>query len=128
MPLIVQDPTNPTEEANSYVDLADARTIAESMAVELPADDAEAEKAIIKGTHTSTLSSLALTVIARVLFNQLYTRALTQHRTVSQSKTMSFLTQSRRLALLQLASMALVLTCLAVLILANQLLERRLLT
>lgn len=51
MPLIVQDPTNPTEEANSYVDLADARTIAESMAVELPADDTEAEKAIIKGTQ-----------------------------------------------------------------------------
>ena len=50
MPLIVQDPTNPTEEANSYVDLAAARTIAESMAVELPADDTEAEKAIIKGT------------------------------------------------------------------------------
>ena len=51
MPLIVQDPANPTEEANSYVDLADARAIAESMAVELPADDAEAEKAIIKGTQ-----------------------------------------------------------------------------
>ena len=51
MPLIIQDPANPTEEANSYIDLADARNIAESMAVDLPADDAEAEKAVIKGTQ-----------------------------------------------------------------------------
>ena len=51
MSLIIQDPSNPTEEANSYIDLADARNIAESMAVDLPTDDAEAEKAVIKGTQ-----------------------------------------------------------------------------
>ena len=51
MALIVQDPTNPTETANSYADLAEIRAIADSMAIDLPADDAEAEKAIIKGTQ-----------------------------------------------------------------------------
>ena len=51
MPLIVQDPTNPTEDANSYMTLADARSLADTMAVDLPVDDTEAEKAIIKATQ-----------------------------------------------------------------------------
>lgn len=47
--LNVVDPTNPTEQDNSYISLADARTRAIFLNVELPADDTKAEAALYQG-------------------------------------------------------------------------------
>ena len=49
MPLNVVDPANPTNTDNSFSDLAGARAAAEVWAITLPADDAECERALIKG-------------------------------------------------------------------------------
>ncbi|AUR97510.1 head completion adaptor [Vibrio phage 1.240.O._10N.261.52.F8] len=49
MALNVQDPTTPIGNANSYLSLVDARTLAEQYAYTLPVDDTEAETALIKG-------------------------------------------------------------------------------
>ena len=49
MPLTPQIPTAPIDNANSYLSLEDARALAEQYAYDLPVDDAEAEKALIKG-------------------------------------------------------------------------------
>lgn len=49
MALIVEDGSI-VQGANSYVNLADARAIAEQLAVILPADDTEAEKVLIQAT------------------------------------------------------------------------------
>lgn len=49
MPLTVQDPANPVNNANSYQSLVDARALADQYAYTLPTDDTEAEKALIKG-------------------------------------------------------------------------------
>lgn len=51
MSLIVQDPTNPTTTANSYVSLADARTRALFLGVELPTDDTKATSAIFEAAQ-----------------------------------------------------------------------------
>lgn len=49
MALTPQIPAAPIDNANSYLSLVDARALAEQYAYDLPVDDAEAEKAIIKG-------------------------------------------------------------------------------
>ena len=49
MSLIVQDPLAPTTTANSYVSLADARTRALFLGVELPTDDDKANSALFEG-------------------------------------------------------------------------------
>ncbi|CAH9016228.1 putative head completion adaptor [Vibrio phage 242E40-1] len=49
MALTPQIPTAPIDNANSYLSLVDARALAEQYAYDLPTDDAEAEKALIKG-------------------------------------------------------------------------------
>lgn len=49
MPLTVQIPTAPIDNANSYLSLVEARALAEQYAYELPVNDVEAEKALIKG-------------------------------------------------------------------------------
>ena len=49
--LIVQDPTNPTTEANSYVSLADARTRALFLGVTLPTDDDKATAGLFQGAQ-----------------------------------------------------------------------------
>lgn len=48
MPINVQTPTAPVQNANSYISLADARQLAQSFAIELPTDDTEAETALVK--------------------------------------------------------------------------------
>lgn len=48
MALTPQIPTAPISNANSYLSLVDARALAEQYAYDLPVDDAEAEKALIK--------------------------------------------------------------------------------
>ena len=48
MPLTVQIPTAPIDNANSYLSLVDARALADQYAYDLPVDDTEAEKALIK--------------------------------------------------------------------------------
>lgn len=48
MALIVEDGTG-VELANSYLELSDARTLAENMGLTLPTDDTEAETALING-------------------------------------------------------------------------------
>lgn len=47
--MIVQDPTNPTADADSMVSVADARARAVNLGVELPTDDTELEVALVKG-------------------------------------------------------------------------------
>lgn len=47
--MIVQDPLNPTTEADSMVSVADARTRATALGVTLPTDDTELEVALVKG-------------------------------------------------------------------------------
>lgn len=49
MALTPQIPTAPIDNANSYLSLVDARALAEQYAYDLPTDDTEAEKALIKG-------------------------------------------------------------------------------
>lgn len=51
MSLIVQDPLNPTADANSYISLVDARTRAFFLGVELPADDDKATSALFEGAQ-----------------------------------------------------------------------------
>lgn len=48
MPLIVQDPSNTVDNANSYQSLETARGIAEQYYLDLPSDDALAEKALVE--------------------------------------------------------------------------------
>ncbi|AUR94739.1 head completion adaptor [Vibrio phage 1.198.B._10N.286.54.F4] len=47
--MIVQDPLNPTADADSMVSLVDARNRALSLGVTLPTDDTECEVALVKG-------------------------------------------------------------------------------
>lgn len=47
--MIIQDPTNPTADADSMVSVADARLRATSLGVTLPVDDTECEVALVKG-------------------------------------------------------------------------------
>lgn len=47
--MIVQDPLNPTAEADSMVSVADARTRATALGVTLPTDDTELEVALVQG-------------------------------------------------------------------------------
>ncbi|AUR92867.1 head completion adaptor [Vibrio phage 1.178.O._10N.286.45.E12] len=47
--MIVQDPSNPTADADSMVSLVDARDRALALGVTLPTDDAECEVALVKG-------------------------------------------------------------------------------
>ena len=47
--MIVQDPLNPTSDADSMVSVADARLRAVNLGVTLPADDTECEVALVKG-------------------------------------------------------------------------------
>lgn len=47
--MIVQDPLNPTDDADSMVSLVDARDRALSLGVTLPTDDTECEVALVKG-------------------------------------------------------------------------------
>lgn len=47
--MIVQDPLNPTADADSMVSVADARARAVNLGVTLPTDDAELEVALVKG-------------------------------------------------------------------------------
>lgn len=47
--MIVQDPLNPTADADSMVSLVDARDRALSLGVTLPTDDTECEVALVKG-------------------------------------------------------------------------------
>ena len=47
--MIVQDPLNPTADADSMVSVADARLRAVNLGVTLPADDTECEVALVKG-------------------------------------------------------------------------------
>lgn len=47
--MIIQDPLNPTANADSMVSVADARTRATALGVALPADDTELEVALVKG-------------------------------------------------------------------------------
>ena len=47
--MIVQDPLNPTTDADSMVSVADARLRAVNLGVTLPADDTECEVALVKG-------------------------------------------------------------------------------
>lgn len=47
--MIVQDPLNPTADADSMVSVADARTRAVNLGVTLPTDDTELEVALVKG-------------------------------------------------------------------------------
>ncbi|AGN51387.1 hypothetical protein VPJG_00023 [Vibrio phage jenny 12G5] len=47
--MIVQDPLNPTADADSMVSVEDARLRAVSLGVALPADDTECEVALVKG-------------------------------------------------------------------------------
>lgn len=47
--MIVQDPLNPTAEADSMVSVADARARAVNLGVTLPTDDTELEVALVKG-------------------------------------------------------------------------------
>ena len=49
MALTPQIPTAPIDNANSYLSLVEARALAEQYAYDLPVDDTEAEKALIKG-------------------------------------------------------------------------------
>lgn len=49
MALIVQDPSDPTESANSYFSLADWRIRAAELGITLPVDDTEAEGKILTG-------------------------------------------------------------------------------
>lgn len=49
MALIVQDPSNPSVDANSYQSLADARLRAASLGVTLSTDDDEAARQILTG-------------------------------------------------------------------------------
>lgn len=49
MALIIQDSSNPVSNANSYQSLVDARALAAMYAITLPADDTEAETALING-------------------------------------------------------------------------------
>lgn len=49
MSLTPQIPASPINSANTYLSLVDARALAEQYAYDLPVDDAEAEKALIKG-------------------------------------------------------------------------------
>ena len=72
MPLTVQIPTAPIDNANSYLSLVDARALADQYAYDLPVNDVEAEKALIKafryiesfepsmcGTRTTTTQNSA---------------------------------------------------------------------
>lgn len=47
--MIVQDPLNPTADADSMVSVADARARAVNLGVTLPTDDTELEVALVKG-------------------------------------------------------------------------------
>jgi len=47
--MIVQDPLNPTADADSMVSVADARLRAVNLGVTLPVDDTECEVALVKG-------------------------------------------------------------------------------
>ena len=47
--MIVQDPLNPTADADSMVSVEDARLRAVNLGVTLPADDTECEVALVKG-------------------------------------------------------------------------------
>lgn len=47
--MIVQDPLNPTADADSMVSVTDARTRAVNLGVMLPTDDTELEVALVKG-------------------------------------------------------------------------------
>lgn len=47
--MIVQDPLNPTADADSMVSVADARLRAVNLGVTLPADNTECEVALVKG-------------------------------------------------------------------------------
>lgn len=47
--MIVQDPSNPTADADSMVSVADARARATALGVTLPTDDAELEVALVQG-------------------------------------------------------------------------------
>ena len=47
--MIVQDPLNPTADADSMVSLVDARDRALALGVTLPTDDTECEVALVKG-------------------------------------------------------------------------------
>lgn len=47
--MIIQDPSNPTADADSMVSVADARTRATSLGVTLPTDDTQLEVALIQG-------------------------------------------------------------------------------
>lgn len=47
--MIVQDPLNPTADADSMVSVADARSRAVNLGVTLPTDDTELEAALVQG-------------------------------------------------------------------------------
>lgn len=47
--MIIQDPLNPTADADSMVSVADARARAVNLGVTLPTDDTELEVALVKG-------------------------------------------------------------------------------
>lgn len=47
--MIVQDPLNPTADADSMVSVTDARTRATALGVTLPTDDTELEVALVQG-------------------------------------------------------------------------------
>ncbi len=56
--LIIQNPADPTEEANSVIDLVDARELAVSLGVTLPEDDTAAESALL--TANDYVNALSL--------------------------------------------------------------------
>lgn len=47
--MIIQDPLNPTDDADSMVSVADARDRATALGVTLPVDDTELEVALVQG-------------------------------------------------------------------------------
>jgi hypothetical protein len=63
--MIVQDPLNPTADADSMVSVADARARAVNLGVTLPADDTELEVALVKGNvYLNSLCYYGETVIS----------------------------------------------------------------
>lgn len=62
--MIVQDPLNPTADADSMVSITDARLRAVNLGVTLPADDTELEVALVKGNvYLNSLCYLGETVV-----------------------------------------------------------------
>ncbi|AZU97865.1 head completion adaptor [Vibrio phage LP.2] len=55
MALTVQDPQNPVDNANSYLSLVDARALADQYYYDLPTDDTEAERALVKSFRSIEL-------------------------------------------------------------------------